>query len=139
MRFKDNLATGGTEVLRRVPGEVFSWVAAEGLLPDVDPRTPATAGEKAAEGSGMGEGDRASQAARPSASGLGNPMEIYLKAVEEGYAAAQFIVGLAHLEGYGVEKNGRSVERIEQPSRRQCSARSAASALVRIAPRGDWG
>ena len=40
--------------------------------------------------------------------GLGNPIEIYLKAAEEGYAAAQFIAGLAHLEGYGVEKNGHS-------------------------------
>lgn len=44
----------------------------------------------------------------PNASGLGNPIEVYLKAAEEGYAAAQFIVGLAHLEGYGVEKNGHS-------------------------------
>jgi DNA-binding NarL/FixJ family response regulator len=44
----------------------------------------------------------------PNVSRLGNPIEIYLKAAEEGYAAAQFIVGLAHLEGYGVEKNGRS-------------------------------
>jgi hypothetical protein len=35
-------------------------------------------------------------------------MEIYLKAAEEGYAAAQFIVGLAFLDGYGVEKNGHS-------------------------------
>lgn len=35
-------------------------------------------------------------------------MGVYLKAAEEGYAAAQFIVGLAHLEGYGVEKDGHS-------------------------------
>jgi TPR repeat protein len=56
----------------------------------------------------MGQGDRATQAAGPSVSGLGNPLEVYLKAAEEGYAAAQFIVGLAHLEGYGVEKNGHS-------------------------------
>ena len=41
--------------------------------------------------------------------GWGNPIEIYLKAAEEGYAAAQFIVGLAHLEGDGIEKNGPSV------------------------------
>jgi two-component system, NarL family, nitrate/nitrite response regulator NarL len=41
-------------------------------------------------------------------SGLGNSIETYLKAAEEGYGAAQFIVGLAHLDGYGVEKNGRS-------------------------------
>jgi TPR repeat protein len=32
----------------------------------------------------------------------------YLKAAEEGVVAAQFIVGLAHLEGYAVEKNARS-------------------------------
>ena len=41
-------------------------------------------------------------------SGLGNSLEVYIKAAEEGYAAAQFIVGLAHLDGHGVEKNGRS-------------------------------
>jgi hypothetical protein len=41
-------------------------------------------------------------------SGLGNPIAIYLKEAEEGYAAAQFVVGLAHLEGCGVEKNGHS-------------------------------
>ena len=29
----------------------------EGVLPDVDSRTPAAAGEKAAEGGGLGEGD----------------------------------------------------------------------------------
>lgn len=49
-----------------------------------------------------------SRAAGPSVSWLGNPIETYLKAAEEGYAGAQFIVGLAHLEGYGVEKNARS-------------------------------
>ena len=42
---------------RRFPG-----VAAEGLLPDVDPRTPAAAGEKAVEGSGLDEGAGAGQA-----------------------------------------------------------------------------
>jgi hypothetical protein len=31
------LEAGGTKVLRRVPGEEVSGVAAEGLLPDVDP------------------------------------------------------------------------------------------------------
>jgi two-component system, NarL family, nitrate/nitrite response regulator NarL len=49
-----------------------------------------------------------SRAVGPNMSGLGNPIETYLKAAEEGYAAAQFIVGLAHLDGYGVEKNGHS-------------------------------
>src|ERR1039458_1347229 len=40
-------------------GEAFSGIEAEGVLPHVDPRTLTTAGEKTAEGSGVGEGDRA--------------------------------------------------------------------------------
>jgi TPR repeat protein len=36
------------------------------------------------------------------------PIGAYLKAAEEGVVAAQFIVGLGHLEGYGIEKNERS-------------------------------
>jgi DNA-binding NarL/FixJ family response regulator len=55
------------------------------------------------EGNGL-----SSRRAGPNLSGLGNPIEVYLRAAEEGYAAAQFIVGLAHLEGEGVEKNGHS-------------------------------
>jgi DNA-binding NarL/FixJ family response regulator len=55
------------------------------------------------EGNGL-----SSRAVAPNVSRLGNPMEVYVKAAEEGYAAAQFIVGLAHLEGYGVEENARS-------------------------------
>jgi len=55
------------------------------------------------EGNGL-----SSRGVGPSVSGLGNPIEVCLKAAEEGYAAAQFIVGLAHLEGDGVEKNGHS-------------------------------
>ena len=39
---------------------------------------------------------------------IGQPIATYLKAAEEGVVAAQFIVGLAHLEGYGIEKNERS-------------------------------
>ena len=39
---------------------------------------------------------------------IGDTMETYLKAAEEGAVAAQFVVGLAHLEGYCVEKNGLS-------------------------------
>ena len=39
---------------------------------------------------------------------MGHPIEAYLKAAEEGVVAAQFIVGLAHLEGYCIEKNDRS-------------------------------
>jgi DNA-binding NarL/FixJ family response regulator len=55
------------------------------------------------EGNGL-----SSRAVGPNVSGLGNPIKVYLKAAEEGYAAAQFIVGLAHLEGDGVQKNGHS-------------------------------
>jgi DNA-binding CsgD family transcriptional regulator len=39
---------------------------------------------------------------------IGHPIEAYIKAAEEGVVAAQFIVGLAHLEGYCVERNQRS-------------------------------
>jgi two-component system nitrate/nitrite response regulator NarL len=38
----------------------------------------------------------------------GHPIDTYLKAAEEGSVAAQFLIGLAHLEGYCVEKNGVS-------------------------------
>jgi DNA-binding CsgD family transcriptional regulator len=38
----------------------------------------------------------------------GHPIETYLTAAEEGSVAAQFVVGLAHLEGYCVEKSGLS-------------------------------
>src|SRR5579864_7897281 len=55
------LETGETEVVRRISGEALPGIAAKGVLPDVDSRTSATAGEKAVEGSGLGEGDRASQ------------------------------------------------------------------------------
>jgi two-component system, NarL family, nitrate/nitrite response regulator NarL len=37
-----------------------------------------------------------------------HPIETYMTAAEEGSVAAQFVVGLAHLEGYCVEKNGLS-------------------------------
>jgi hypothetical protein len=36
---------------------------------------------------------------------IGNSMETYLRVADEGVVAAQFLVGLAHLEGYCVEKN----------------------------------
>jgi TPR repeat protein len=42
------------------------------------------------------------------AAGLNHPIEIYLKAAEDGFIAAQYLVGLAHLEGCGIEKNGHS-------------------------------
>lgn len=50
----------------------------------------------------------ASRAVGLNASGLGNSLEVYIKAAEDGYAAAQFVVGLAHLDGHGVKQNGRS-------------------------------
>jgi DNA-binding NarL/FixJ family response regulator len=43
----------------------------------------------------------------PFGSEIGHPIETYL-AAEEGSAAAQFALGLAHLEGHCVEKNGFS-------------------------------
>jgi DNA-binding NarL/FixJ family response regulator len=46
-----------------------------------------------------------SRALGPSLFGLGNSLDAYLKAAEEGFAAAQFIVGLAFLDGNGVEKD----------------------------------
>src|ERR1017187_5565714 len=55
------LATGEPQVLRRVPGAAVSGIAAEGVLPNVDSREPAVAGEKAAERSGMDKGDRVSK------------------------------------------------------------------------------
>jgi two-component system nitrate/nitrite response regulator NarL len=53
-------------------------------------------------------GQTADRAGGPLAMGLGHPIETYLRAAEEGSVAAQFVVGLAHLEGYCVEKNGLS-------------------------------
>ena len=38
----------------------------------------------------------------------GTPIETYLKAAEDGYVAAEFVLGLAPLEGYCVENNGLS-------------------------------
>jgi two-component system, NarL family, nitrate/nitrite response regulator NarL len=48
------------------------------------------------------------RAATFDAAGLNRPIESYLRAAEEGFIAAQYLVGLAHLEGYGMEKNDRS-------------------------------
>jgi two-component system, NarL family, nitrate/nitrite response regulator NarL len=39
---------------------------------------------------------------------IGHPIEAYLKAAEEGVVAAQFVVGLAHHEGYCIERDDRS-------------------------------
>jgi two-component system nitrate/nitrite response regulator NarL len=49
-----------------------------------------------------------SRTATSGTAGLDHPIESYLKAAEEGFIAAQYLLGLAHLEGNGVEKNGRS-------------------------------
>ena len=49
-----------------------------------------------------------SQARESNVAGLGNSTETYLKAAEDGYVAAQYIVGLAYLEGCGFEKNDHS-------------------------------
>jgi len=46
------------------------------------------------------------QAAEFEVAGLNHPIETYLKAAEDGFVAAQYLVGLAHLQGVGVEKNG---------------------------------
>jgi two-component system, NarL family, nitrate/nitrite response regulator NarL len=39
---------------------------------------------------------------------IGNSIETYLKDAQAGVVGAQFIVGLAHLEGYAIEKDERS-------------------------------
>jgi two-component system, NarL family, nitrate/nitrite response regulator NarL len=53
-------------------------------------------------------GSTADRAGVTLATEQGHPIETYLTAAEEGSVAAQFVVGLAHLEGYCVEKNGLS-------------------------------
>jgi two-component system nitrate/nitrite response regulator NarL len=53
-------------------------------------------------------GATADRAAVTLATEQGHPIETYLTAAEEGSVAAQFVVGLAHLEGYCVEKSGLS-------------------------------
>jgi two-component system, NarL family, nitrate/nitrite response regulator NarL len=63
--------------------------------------------------------------------GLGNPIEIYQKAAEEGYAAAQFIVGLAHLEGYGLQQDDRSAYYwLRMAEENSVSVRQRSSALT---------
>jgi two-component system nitrate/nitrite response regulator NarL len=44
----------------------------------------------------------------PFATEIGQPIDTYLKSAEEGSAAAQFVVGLAYLDGYCIEKNDHS-------------------------------
>jgi two-component system, NarL family, nitrate/nitrite response regulator NarL len=45
------------------------------------------------------------QAAEFEVAGFNHPIETYLRAADEGFLAAQYLVGLAHLQGVGVEKN----------------------------------
>ena len=57
----------------------------------------------------------------------GHPIETYLTAAEEGSMAAQFVLGLAHLEGYCVEKNALSAYywlRLAEASSRELGHRS---------------
>jgi DNA-binding CsgD family transcriptional regulator len=59
----------------------------------------------------------------------GQPIETYLTAAEEGSVAAQFVVGLAHLEGYCIGKNGLSAYywlRLAEASSRELGHRSRA-------------
>jgi DNA-binding NarL/FixJ family response regulator len=59
----------------------------------------------------------------------GHPIETYLTAAEEGSVAAQFVLGLAHLEGYCVEKNALSAYywlRLAEASSRELGHRSRA-------------
>jgi DNA-binding CsgD family transcriptional regulator len=53
-------------------------------------------------------GSTADRAAVTLATEQGHPIETYLTAAEQGSVAAQFVVGLAHLEGYCVEKSDLS-------------------------------
>ena len=66
------LEGGDLEVVRRVPGEAVPGIAEEGVLPDVDPREPATAGEEGVEEGGLGEGARVGEA------GAAGPAELRL-------------------------------------------------------------
>jgi two-component system, NarL family, nitrate/nitrite response regulator NarL len=58
-------------------------------------------------------------------------MDTYLKAAEEGVVAAQFIVGLAQLEGYCVEQDGRSAYYwLRMAEENSCTIRHRSHALV---------
>lgn len=55
----------------------------------------------------------------------------YLKDADEGVVAAQFIVGMAHLEGYGVEKSDRSAYYwLRMAEENSCTIRHRSHALV---------
>jgi two-component system, NarL family, nitrate/nitrite response regulator NarL len=62
---------------------------------------------------------------------IGNSIQTYVKAAEEGVVAAQFIVGLAHLEGYDVEKDERSAYYwLRMAEENSCTIRHRSHALV---------
>ena len=74
-------------------------------------------------------GSTADRAAVTLATEQGHPIETYLTAAEEGSVAAQFVVGLAHLEGYCVEKSGLSAYywlRLAETSSQELGHRSRA-------------
>ena len=74
-------------------------------------------------------GSTGDRAAVTLATEQGHPIETYLTAAEEGSVAAQFVVGLAHLEGYCVEKNGLSAYywlRLAETSSQELGHRSRA-------------
>jgi DNA-binding NarL/FixJ family response regulator len=61
----------------------------------------------------------------------GNAIETYLRAAEEGVVAAQFIVGLAHLEGYSVDKDERSAYYwLRMAEENSCTIKQRSHALV---------
>ena len=64
------LAAGEVEVFRRISRAAFPGIEKEGLLPDVDPRTPARTGATGTKGGGMDEGVGVSQAGQKGGAAL---------------------------------------------------------------------
>src|ERR1700680_1915878 len=50
-------------------------------------------------------GQMGDRVAVPLGAEIGHPIDTYVKAAEQGSVAAQFVVGLAHLEGHCIEKD----------------------------------
>jgi len=62
---------------------------------------------------------------------IGNSIETYLKDAQAGVVAAQFIIGLAYLEGYGVEKDERSAYYwLRMAEENSCTIRTRSHALL---------
>ena len=62
---------------------------------------------------------------------IANSIEAYLKAAGEGVVAAQFVVGLAHLEGYGVERDDLTAYYwLRMAEENSCTVRRRSHALV---------